>query len=591
MRRTGGLVAVAVACLVVTTACSAPPPAGRGPVRTGVAQVPPAVATSALLPDAKGPAPEVRGARRGGILTVVHHDAPASLDPGAAHDAQSRAVLGLTSRTLTTFAVREGRSVLVPDLAEDLGKVSEDGLTWTFTLKDDVTYEDGSPVQASDVVFAVKRSFDPALGVGLPAHQREYLEGGADYAGPAGGDEDWNGVEAPDDRTVVLHLDKPSESIPYLAALPIFSPIPEAQDRGLEKRRPDEGRPVRATGPYRVDSYTPGTELKLTRNPHWDPATDPARNDYLDGFHFTWGVEDASTQAAILAGRGAATTSLTWAPLDSDLVALVEGPQRDQFVEGPSSCVSLANIDTQQVPMKVREAIAAAYPFDALREAAGRTTHSSRPATSFSPPQLDGWVDYVAHDLTGTGDGDPEQSRSLLAQAGFGPDRPFELIYYYVKDGSTAERVNEVRKKLFEEAGFAVTDLGVSAADHRRLNSDPTGPANFLQSPTQWCFDWPSGESVFPPMLSSLAASGGSTTLGNLTDPKIDAELLRITSLPAAEQGPAWGRFDRWLAENYLPAIPTEFERANYLFGTKVKNVVGDPARGVPVLTQVWLER
>lgn len=590
MRRTGVLVAGAVACLVLTTACSAPAPADRGPVRTGVAQVPPMVAASALLPDAKGPAPEVPGARRGGILTVAHHDAPASLDPGAAHDAQSRAVLGLTSRALTTFAVRDGRSVLVPDLAEDLGKVSEDGLTWTFTLKGEVTYEDGSPVRAADVVFAVKRSFDPALGVGLPAHQKEYLEGGADYAGPTGGDDDWNGVEAPDDRTVVLHLDRPSESIPYLAALPIFSPIPESQDPGIE-RGPDEARPSQATGPYRVESYTPGSELKLTRNPHWDPATDPARNDYLDGFHFTWGADDASTQAAILAGKGAAATSLTWAPLDSHLVPLVEGAQREQFVEGPSSCVALANIDTQRVPMTVREAIAAAYPFDALRAAAGRAPHSFRPATSFSPPQLEGWLDYVAHDLTGTGDGDPERARSLLAQAGFGPDRPFELVYYYVKDDPSATRVNEVRKQRFEEAGFAVTDLGVSAADHLRLNSDPAGPANFLQFPTRWCFDWPSGESVFPPMLSSLAASGGSTTLGNLTDPKIDAELLRITSLPAAEQGPGWGRFDKWLAENYLPAIPTEYERANYLFGTKVNNVVGDPARAVPVLTQVWLER
>jgi peptide/nickel transport system substrate-binding protein len=91
-------------------------------------------------------------------------------------------------------------------------------------------------------------------------------------------------------------------------------------------------------------------------------------------------------------------------------------------------------------------------------------------------------------------------------------------------------------------------------------------------------------------MLSSLAASAGRTTLGNLTDPKLDAELLRVTSLPAAEQGPQWGRFDKWLAENYLPAIPTEYEKANYVFGTKVNNVLNDPARGVPLLTQIWIQ-
>jgi peptide/nickel transport system substrate-binding protein len=586
MRRTGVLVAAAVVCVAITAACSAPTPAERGPLRTGPAAQPPVVAASGLLPDALGPAPEVPGARRGGVLTIAERDAPESLDPTTADGPHARAVLALTSRTLTTYAVRDGRSVLVPDLAQDLGKVSEDGLTWTFTLKDGLKYEDGSPVRAADVVFAVRRSFDPALGSGRAHHLRDYLAEGADYSGPAGGDEDWDGADAPDDRTVVLHLDRPSASVPYLAALPDFSPVPGAGQASFE-----EGEHVLATGPYRVGSYTPGKELRLKRNAHWDPTTDPARNDHLDGYRFIWGSDDATTQAAILAGDGAGATSLSWAPIDPSLVALVEGDKKEQFVEGPSSCVSVANLDTKTVPMKVREAVAAAYPFDSLRAAAGRTTHSFRPATSFGPPQLDGWVDYVAHDLTGTGDGDPERAKALLAQAGFGPDTPFELVHYYVKDDPTETRVNRVRKRMLEEAGFAVRDLGVSAADYRRLNSDPTGPANFLQFPTAWCFDWPSGESVFRPMLSSLAASGGSTTLGNLTDPKLDAELLRITSLPLAEQGAQWGRFDKWLAENYLPAIPTAYERNNYVFGTKVHNVVDDPARGVPDLTQIWVEQ
>ena len=46
------------------------------------------------------------------------------------------------------------------------------------------------------------------------------------------------------------------------------------------------------------------------------------------------------------------------------------------------------------------------------------------------------------------------------------------------------------------------------------------------------------------------------TNWGNLSDPKIDAEMERILKLSIADQGPEWGKFDKWLMENYLPAIP-----------------------------------
>ena len=176
--------------------------------------------------------------------------------------------------------------MLVPDLATDLGKASEDGLTWTFTLKDGIKYEDGTPVKAADIVFAAKRSFDPDLAANGPTYQREFFKGGADYQGPYKGDKNWKGVEAPDDKTVVFHLEKRFETLPYFVSFNQFTPIPEAKDKKADYQL----HPL-ATGPYMFDKYTPGTELVLKRNPNWDPATDPARHNYPDGFHFKWGVD------------------------------------------------------------------------------------------------------------------------------------------------------------------------------------------------------------------------------------------------------------------------------------------------------------
>ncbi len=62
--------------------------------------------------------------------------------------------------------------------------------------------------------------------------------------------------------------------------------------------------------------------------------------------------------------------------------------------------------------------------------------------------------------MNGQGDGDPDKAKKMLADAGYGPDKPFELIYYYTNDDDIAQKVNQVRKQALEKAGFKVTDIG-----------------------------------------------------------------------------------------------------------------------------------
>ncbi len=487
--------------------------------------------------------------------------------------------------------MRNGKPVLVPDLATDLGKSSEDGLTWTFTLKDGIKYEDGSPVTAKDVVFAAKRSFDPDLAANAPTYQRDYFKGGADYQGPYKGDKNWKGVEAPDDKTVVFHLEKRFETLPYFVSFSQFAPIPEAKDKKADYQL----HPL-ATGPYMFDKYTPGTELTLKRNPNWDPASDPARNDYPDGYHFKWGVDDLKTQTAILASSGEDATTLNWMPVDSSLVPQIEGEKKAQFVEGPSSCVFVVNMDARKIPLPVRKAIAVAWPYDSMHKARGETSHSFVPAATLIPPQIPGQLAYTAEaapgvKMNGQGDGDPAKAKEVLAQAGYGPDKPFELIYYYTNDDDTAQKANQVRKQKLEAAGFKVQDIGVPAKEIRKYAQDPKGKYNMLQSPRGWCFDWPSADSIIPPTIGTVALSGGSTTFGNFSDAKIDSELKRIQQLSITEQGPEWGKMDKWLTETYLLAIPDYYDKGNTTFGTKVKNVQNNPNAGQPYLPQIWLEQ
>ena len=118
-------------------------------------------AAATLDPTAKGPAPAVAGAKKGGILTVPYATTPANMDPSDQFYQDTAVIFSLSDRALTTFVSRDGKQVLVPDLATDLGKASEDGLTWTFTLKDGIKYEDGTPVKAADIVWAAEALVRP----------------------------------------------------------------------------------------------------------------------------------------------------------------------------------------------------------------------------------------------------------------------------------------------------------------------------------------------------------------------------------------------------------------------------------------------
>jgi peptide/nickel transport system substrate-binding protein len=583
MRWTHVLALGAVASIAATAACGAPASKDTGTTSDKSTTDAAPAASAGLLPDAKGPAPEVTGAKKGGTLTVSYSTNPSGMDPSSQFYQDSAAILKLTNRSLTTFALRDGKSVLVPDMATDLGKASADGMDWTFTLKDGLKYEDGSPVKAEDVAYAVKRSFAQEELPGGPTYQNDFLKGGDTYKGPYKSGDTFAGVSTPDDKTVVIHLRKKFETLPYFVSFSQFSPIPKAKDT----KQNYSNHPI-ATGPYMFKTYTQGTKLELVKNPNWDPATDPARHQYLDGYTFNFGVDTIKTQQAILASNGPDATTLNWEPIDAQFIDQVTGAKKDQFVNGPSSCTVAINLDTRKIPLEVRKALAAAYPFDQVRKAAGLTSLSAPPAHTLIPPQVPGALNYTLPGLTGTGKGDPAAAKKMLADAG---KTGFELKFYYTNDDPIAQQTNLVRKQALEAAGFKVKDMGVPGKERRSLIADPKANTNMLQSPAGWCFDWPSGDAIFPPTVSSTVMKAGGTGWGNLSDPKIDSEINRISAMSIAEQGPEWGKFDKWLMETYLPAIPYYYDKGNFLFGTKVHGVVDDPNHGMPFLENIWVDQ
>lgn len=538
-------------------------------------------AAADLQADAKGPAPEIQGAKKGGTLTIKYATVPETFDPTRAYYQDTMAILSqLVTRTLTTYKVENGKSVLVPDLATDLGKASEDGLTWTFTLKDGLKYADGTPIKAADIAYAVKRSFATEELPDGPPYVMDYLLDGDKYKGPFKDKGEYKGVVAKDDKTIEIKLKKKWPTFPYYAAFTQVSPIPQAKDT-----KDKYGDNPIATGPYMFDKYVKGQSLTLKKNPNWDAASDPARRQYVDSYNFQFGADTKPTQTAILASNGPDATTLNWDGVDSTLLQKVN-QQKDQLVTGPDPCVTYFNIDTRSVPLEVRKAIAAAYPYDQVRKASGQTSLSFSPATSYMAPQVPGFKAYAPQNgMTGQGTGDPEKAKKMLKDAG---KENFEISWYYTQDNPDAVKANIARKTAFEKAGFKVKDVGVPKADARKRRAETDGKVNTLTGPAGWCYDWPAGDSVYPALFTSAVQKGGHSS-GFLADKTLDAEINRIIGLDADKQGPEWNKLDEKLAKDYIPAIPLAYGKANFIFGKQVHNVVNDPNRGMPDLAQVWV--
>ena len=579
------ITAVAATVMLAAVACGSPSSnsGNKGDTNNvGGAQA------KATDPTAKGPAPDVDGAKKGGTITVLSDVTPDTFDPTNIYYVDGNQIGKLFYRALTQYRLDgpDHKPVLVPDLAEDLGTKSADGLTWTFKLKQGIKYQDGTPVKAQDYAYAIKRSFAHDLYDAGPTYQLQFFLDGDKYKGPYGaGGANYRGVETPDDHTLVIKLAKKFDDLPYYVAFPMFAPIPQAKDT----QKNYEQHPM-VTGPYQVQSYTPGTELKLTKNPSWDPNTDPVRHQYVDGWDFKFSQDLIKAQRQVLASSGPDANALNYTNLDVSL--LPEVKDQSQLVKGQSPCTIMYTMDTRKIPLEVRKLIAKAHPYDAWRKVAGLNPTDDPPASTILPPAVPGFEKYELPGLTGTGKGAEDDAvaaevKSELAKIG---KSNFELSWYYSIDDKIQTQTTQLRKQMFEKAGFKVRAIGVPKAKIRTFTGDQNAPVNIGKTPTGWCSDWPSGTSWFPVLFKSDAIALGNS-VGQLQDKALDAEIDAVTAKSPDDQLKEWKNVDKDILEKYLPVLPLYYSSTNSPIGKNIGHAINDPTQGMPEFTSMFLKQ
>jgi peptide/nickel transport system substrate-binding protein len=536
---------------------------------------------------AKAPAAVPSNAQKGGTFTVLTNQVPATLDPTRAYYVDSTAILSdLVLRSLTQYAYDEKTNdmQLIPDMATDLGKPSEDNKSWTFTLRDGLKYEDGTPVKAEDVAYAVKRSFAIKELPDGPTYQTTFFLDGDKYKGPFKDGDNYKGVTV-NGNSITIKMRRPFTDMDYYASFPAFTAIPEKKDNPQTY----EQHPM-ATGPYKFADYKAGTELKLVKNDQWDPNTDPGRIQMVDGWDFKFGQDTAKLENVIINDNGSAQTTLTYDNVSASSYRQISS-DKSRLVRGTSPCTYMWFLDMTKIKdLKVRQAIGWAYPYRAAWKAGGEIEGVTRvPGTSILPPGTAGRVEYDALGNKGV-ETDPNKAKQLLKEAGYKPGQ-YEIKFLFASDDDLAVAAkNEIVKGL-TAAGFKATPIASTSETIRTDRTDPKSPINVRSS--GWCSDWPTGGSWFPAQWDgSLVGVEGMPNPSNFKVKEMDDEQARILdTLSPKEAAPAWGQFDKKMETKYYPAVNTGYSGTAMIHGSKVGGMANDNVRGMPTFARMYITK
>lgn len=420
---------------------------------------------------------EVTPTPPGGAQVTLHWSLtgePATLDPGQATDASANDIVQNLFAGLTSF---DAQGNVLPDLAASW-RASEDGLTYTFSLRHDAVWVNYKPAQgltvvgpvtASDVIYAVRRACDPrtgssdsALDYGIAGCQAAHR---VDTATISDAELDdlvrAVGVTAPDTYTVQFNLTAPAAYFPVIAGLSINRPQPQAVIEEYGARWIEPGFIV-TNGPYVLASWFHGESLTLQKNPYW----------------FGWSAAPGNierVEAAILSDPGAALRRYESGALDTldaplgELARLQEDSTfKHELSIAPIACTYYLGFTNTKPPMDnvlVRKALAAAIDRQILVETvigggqipAGTLAPAMIFGNAAEDPAIAPWA--LSKDQGGWGYNRAlKQAQSWLAEAGYpkGQGLPPISLMYNTSEGHA--RIAEAIQHMWQEGlGITVT--------------------------------------------------------------------------------------------------------------------------------------
>ena len=469
---------------------------------------------------------------------------PSTIDPADVYEKLASDILFNTTNRLVEFSAETNE--IGPGLAESYD-ISEDGLTYTFNLREGVVFQDGSEMTSEDVVWSINRSLNIAHPDGA-----SFLIGSI------------TSIEAPDDSTVVITISEPNSTflarLNYTVAtvLPSDSDVYTAPDAKLEAPSDDDAGAetlldeaesyivsdqIVGTGPYQMTDYQPGVSMTLERfEDYWGEA--PA----IDTVRIVFYESTTQMRNALAAGE----IDMAVNDLDPTETSSLEGEEGIEILTDAGGRTSYMVVDVTQPPFDdpaVRRAVAATIDRQRIVDEAFEGQAS--PLFSMIPENFDVSADHIS---------DIEVDLST--------DSPIEFELWYPADRYTNQaEVAEIISRSLNESGLfnVTTNTSEWATEYSTHLNDGAYPIYLLG----WYPDYLDPDDYIEPFYHSEK-----TFIGFYGSEEMDS---LITAEQEAEPGtPERAEiFDeiQQLAATDMPFIPLYSEGQEAYFNERVQGV------------------
>ncbi len=487
--------------------------------------------------------------KKGGTLTYANSSTPDSFDPGNTYYAWTWNFSRLYATPLMTYKSCPGAcgNTLVPGIATGPGQVSSNGLVWTYHIKQGLKFEDGTPVTAADVKYAVERTYDRSVLANGPNYFQVLL---ADpkypgpYKDPKG---DLTSVTTPDQYTIQFHLLSPFPDFDYVAAIPQTAPVPKAKDTGANYQL----HPM-STGPYMFSSYQLNKQATLVPNPNWTQNEDTEARQLASKIVILLNQNADDIDNRLLAGDIQVDSAGSGVQAAARAKVLSSPSLKQNTDAAPGNRLWFIYISTKVAPLNnlaCRQAVEYAANKTDLQTAYGGPYAGGTIASTLLLPGMGGYSAFDLYNAKSQPTGDLTAAKAALKTCG--QPNGFTTGFAYRSDRPKEVAVATALQAALARVGITLQLHGYPAGTYY---TNFAGAPNYVHQHNLglniggWSPDWPDGFGMLDELVNgNTIVPSGNTNVSELNDPQINNLFTQTNDpkLTLAQRSAIYGQIDR----------------------------------------------